>query len=611
MAVTTAQVQELYVAYLGRAADKAGLDYWMAELNAEPAVLTLENLRANFVTEQQEYADIYGGLSREETVIQIYNNLFGRAPDAAGLSYWTTGEGAGVNADQLLVAFINGAAAADAQVVTNKALVANIYTEVAGSTFSLADASAAIANVDGTTASVSAAIAALTDLSSVAVPATVALVQAAVTAAAAVTASEESATKVAAMLSINEKVVAINETLDPLAKATLVAPADADTSGKIDTYSEVKVALNNAQAVRVAVSSESTAVLTTKAGEASSALVAARAELVNGVSGALAAVKAYEAAAAKAAATNSPADADVLLRTGQLEAVATAKPAVWSEAVGKLSSATQALVNTGGDGVSAGELYAYLSTSENAVVINEVKAAFGAVEGFGAVADLAAQRNADLAADKALLKASNDVKALISTSAPTDLDEAFLAAFTKNATAEKALANAKAADALVSDAKAIDAGHEALVAAAKDAGIALNAAKAAVAFGDGGTDGADVFFFGTKGATESTVGAVAGDDDGSVAVTSGDVLYIGSGWTLNSSATLKDGVITGANNGLKEIFLLQDANGIHAVIETADYGSAAGINTAGDTNANVAVITLTGVESLDQVSFANGMITIA
>lgn len=611
MAVTTAQVQELYVAYLGRAADKAGLDYWMAELNAEPAVLTLENLRANFVTEQQEYADIYGGLSREETVIQIYNNLFGRAPDAAGLSYWTTGEGAGVNADQLLVAFINGAAAADAQVVTNKALVANIYTEVAGSTFSLGDAAAAIAKVNGTTASVSAAIAALTELPSVAVPGTVALVQAAVTAAAAVTASEESATKVAAMLSIHEKVEAINDTLGS-AKAAVVAPADGgDADTKINKYSEVKVALSNAEAVRTAVSTDTTAVLTTKADEANSALVAARAELVNGVSGALTAVKAYEAAAAKAAATSSPAEADVLLRTAQLQAVATNKAAVWADAVSKLSDATATLVG-GVDGVvSAEELYTFLSTSENAAIINEVKAAFGAVEGFAAVADLAAQRNADVAADKALLKATNDVKALISTSAPTDLDEAFLAAFAKNATTEKTLANAKAADALVSDAKAIDAGHEALVAAAKDAGIALSAAKAAVAFGTAGSPDADVFFFGTEGATAadaSTVRAIAGNDDGAVTVTSGDVIYIGSGWTLNGSATLNsDGVIVGGNNGAKEIFFIQNGSSFQAVIETADFGSA----TAIAANDNVAVITLTGVESLDQVSFANGMITIA
>ncbi len=39
MATTSAQVQQLYVAYLGRAADKAGLDYWLGELNATPATI--------------------------------------------------------------------------------------------------------------------------------------------------------------------------------------------------------------------------------------------------------------------------------------------------------------------------------------------------------------------------------------------------------------------------------------------------------------------------------------------------------------------------------------------------------------------------------------------
>ena len=139
MATTSAQVQQLYVAYLGRAADKAGLDYWMAELNATPAVLTLENLRANFVNEQPEYSDAYAGLSRQDTVIKIYNNLFGRAPDAAGLTYWTTGGGATVNADQLLQAFINGAGATDSKVVANKVLVAEVYTSTAGDNFAAAD----------------------------------------------------------------------------------------------------------------------------------------------------------------------------------------------------------------------------------------------------------------------------------------------------------------------------------------------------------------------------------------------------------------------------------------------------------------------------------------
>ena len=118
MAITSQQVQELYIAYLGRGADKAGLDYWLAELNAEPAVLTLENLRANFVNEQPEYQNTYGGLSTAQVVAKIYENLFGREGEAEGLAYWTGEVQSGnVPVDQLLVAFLNGASAADRAVV--------------------------------------------------------------------------------------------------------------------------------------------------------------------------------------------------------------------------------------------------------------------------------------------------------------------------------------------------------------------------------------------------------------------------------------------------------------------------------------------------------------
>ncbi|MEG2043234.1 MAG: DUF4214 domain-containing protein, partial [Hafnia sp.] len=63
MATTSAQVQQLYVAYLGRAADKGGLDYWLGQLNATPAKITLDQIRANFVNEQPEYKAAYEGLS--------------------------------------------------------------------------------------------------------------------------------------------------------------------------------------------------------------------------------------------------------------------------------------------------------------------------------------------------------------------------------------------------------------------------------------------------------------------------------------------------------------------------------------------------------------------
>lgn len=620
MAVTTAQVQELYVAYLGRAADQEGLNYWMAELNAEPAVMTLENLRANFVNEQQEYADIYGGLSREETIIQIYNNLFGRAPDSEGLTYWSTGDGAAVNADQLLVAFINGAAPADAQVVANKVLVSNIYTQVAGSNFSLADAAAAIAGVDATSASVSKAIGDLTSLPSVAVPEAVALVQAAAEAAKQVADFEKSQTNIDKLVALNEKVDALNQEAE---LGATVSPLDGADSGTDISFAEALGAQQNAQNVRDAVMLEgesatrSTAIFTTIASEAASDLAAARTALVNGVTGALAAVRDFESAAAKAAASEEVDSAAVDLRTAQLQAVANTQATQWAAAAGKLSAGNMAAIDgeTGDGTITADELYAFLSAENTtSTQVTAVTSAFSSFEGFSAVAELAAQAQANAKTQTAYTKALEKVAALIEGDDAAALDTAYLAKFAANADAQETLADAKAADALLNDIKAVVASYNSLTEAADDAAAKLFAAEAAVAVADGaGTDGADVFFFGSKTAADSTsVDQVAGDDDVSLNVSEGDSIYIGSGWTLNSSATFKDGVITGGNNGVKEIFFVQDDNGVHALIETADYGSAAAVATTGvEGNAQVAVITLTGVESLDDVSFANGMISIA
>ncbi|MCL7461865.1 DUF4214 domain-containing protein [Pseudomonas sp. NW5] len=160
MAITSAQVQQLYVGYLGRAADQAGLDYWLAELNNPASGLTLENLRANFVNEQPEYANTYAGLTVTQTVAKIYENLFERAAEPAGLAYWVGEVEAGrVPVDQLIVAFLNSASAADRLVVDNKVQVAQSYTTTAGANFTAAAAADAIAAVDATSQSVQAALA--------------------------------------------------------------------------------------------------------------------------------------------------------------------------------------------------------------------------------------------------------------------------------------------------------------------------------------------------------------------------------------------------------------------------------------------------------------------
>jgi len=118
----------------------------------------LEQVRANFVNEQPEYSALYGGLSRDDTVTTIYRNLFGREPDAAGAEYWINGAGASVNADQLLVAFLNSPSARDKLVIDNKVIVSAAYTAASGDDYSSASAKSALAAVSDDPASVRAAL---------------------------------------------------------------------------------------------------------------------------------------------------------------------------------------------------------------------------------------------------------------------------------------------------------------------------------------------------------------------------------------------------------------------------------------------------------------------
>lgn len=129
MAVTSAQVQELYVGYLGRPADQAGLNYWLNELNTEGTTSTLENVRLSFVA-SQEYATTYGDLDRAGVVSAIYTNLFGRTPSSDEVGYWTYSSTTSV--DNLIVAFLAAASTNDRATVDAKTTYADALTAAVG-----------------------------------------------------------------------------------------------------------------------------------------------------------------------------------------------------------------------------------------------------------------------------------------------------------------------------------------------------------------------------------------------------------------------------------------------------------------------------------------------
>ncbi|WP_052193690.1 DUF4214 domain-containing protein [Pseudomonas sp. 11/12A] len=611
MAITTAQIQQLYVAYLGRAADKAGLDYWSQQLNADKPVLTLESLRANFVNEQPEYVNAYAGLSRSDTVVKIYNNLFGRAPDAAGLAYWTTGGGATVNADQLLTAFVAGAGATDAKIIANKVLVAEVYTAAAGANYVAADAKSIISGVNDTADSVNVAVGHLTDgtLSGLAIPQSVATLKLDLAAEAAKIAFET--TKVADVLALEKQLVTLSAANTHLADQTQTA---ADTADYLTLTAELALDLNAARAdvTPTGLNGKTTLQLTGDATVAAADLVAARAALVAKDPASIDKITAYEKAAVALAATSKADALDAAQAVATLAAYGSnvANATVWTKAL------ADAGVNTGvGFADTAAKqaqaIYDFLANKDtSATNVAKIATDFSGVSNFTAVGTLAAKDQAFNKATDAFGKADTAVK---TTAEGTTWANDYQA----DALAKAKVDASKSLDALESSYKAIADAYTA-AGAAKDAADAKVAAdKSLEKLGDTGTvisgdgkgignvDKADVFYFASGKVTSS---------DGAVTLEAGkDTIYLGEGYTLNKTATIDATGIHGANNSALEVFFFKDAASgkVNAVIETAAEGNTTVVNNsfAASTTDKVSIIELVGVTDVSQVSFANGVIS--
>ena len=591
MATTSAQVQQLYVAYLGRAADKAGLDYWLKELNADKATLTLENLRANFVNEQAEYKSEYAGLNRAETVTKVYNNLFGRAPDAAGQTYWTTGAGASVSVDQLQAAFVAGASTADAKIIANKVLVSEVYTSTAGANANAADAKAILAGVTGDVSTIATAVAKLEDgsLSGIAIPAGVGLLKADAAAAKAVIDFQDS--KIADLVTANKALVALDAKQDAGHKAVLTAVAD-DTKD----YNEAQNAIDNATAVRKAISADDTVVLDAKVLSADSALNTARTIFTTEEVGGVTTAKAYEAALVANAALTAPKPTDVKQAVDAFQATVAnasnkaALDAANASAGTSFSTAQQvhdgllkALTGTPAVAADLGATPPVVGSpavAADPALAAKITSAFGSLEGF---AKLSTTISAEAAKTNAV-NAEATAKADLGTS--TEATN-YIKAVSDSAAAKATAADAKAADALVAQTKAIDDAWTALDKASNDAKVPayaldLHTTKVGV------DDKADLFYF--AGGAKST------DDFSVTKFVKGDALYFGEGYTFNNGA-----LSTGDNNKL-EYFFVQKGADVQVVFETKAFGSA-NLVTNADTGAvtngvgedAAAVITLTGV----------------
>lgn len=122
MALTTAQIQNAYVAFFNRPADVAGLNYWTSY---NGSIADLFNAFAG----SQEYKSLFTGQNSTQIVNTVYQNLFGRSPDVAGLNYWVGQLDAGkVTVGNIANAVNAGAQGTDKTIIDNKVAAATSFT---------------------------------------------------------------------------------------------------------------------------------------------------------------------------------------------------------------------------------------------------------------------------------------------------------------------------------------------------------------------------------------------------------------------------------------------------------------------------------------------------
>ena len=75
----------MYAGYYGRASDAAGKQYWIEQIKlADGDLSTIIQTFGN----STEYTERFGKLTTTEQITELYLNLFNRAPESDGLSYW-------------------------------------------------------------------------------------------------------------------------------------------------------------------------------------------------------------------------------------------------------------------------------------------------------------------------------------------------------------------------------------------------------------------------------------------------------------------------------------------------------------------------------------------
>ena len=575
-----AAVQQLYVGYLGRAADSAGQQFWANAIANGTA--TIASVATGF-TLSAEYKAAYGGLTTDALVEKVYNNVLGRTPDAEGKAFWVAALASGkVTADTLVATIVTNLGALDQQTINNKVFVAQTYTDTVGAAYNPAAGAEVLVGVTNDTATVNAA---LDKIATGTLPGGVpglSLINAITAAEAAVVAYEKEA-------------------------ATSNAALDADKDGAV-TSIEANKALVDAKADRADPANggaNTIATLQANVTNATDDLSAAKAA-ASALTGGAAAISAYDNAVAVDAAATAAVDANAA-------ATAAAVAGLQTTVTNGTSAVTLGTLATAAGVASFANAQAVLDFLSDSTKLaadrTKLVTELNKVTNYGA--EVVKAGDLGLTADKAdiaLGKATTDLQAIDSNAvAPGSEGQDYIDAQAHLKTATDILANAKTADEKVAAVQAVVDKFTALSKTLSDAKLALDKfdsdnstkidiqkiADGAVAL-IGDNTKSDVFYFGSKVDTAN---------DGTIAkFGTGDSLVLSKDLTFNS------GALTTGDNNKSEFFLIQKGADVQVVIETAAYGSSDAVTTGPSGADHAAVITLTGVNVAD-LTVSNGIIS--
>ena len=153
MGMNTDAVQRLYVAYFNRPADPASLAVFEGLLPTDGAATQaeLQAIAEQYFSPSAEYADRYSSKSNAEIINTLYQNLFGRDAEPAGLLSWTGKLDSGAETVASIALQLSfSAQGTDADAIAAKITAAKAFTD------EVASSSANIIGFSGNAAAASA-----------------------------------------------------------------------------------------------------------------------------------------------------------------------------------------------------------------------------------------------------------------------------------------------------------------------------------------------------------------------------------------------------------------------------------------------------------------------